>query len=190
LSTTVTDFYWTPDPEVHARAFDRVALALANQTRPLVAAGEVTRADIQERFETETAPDGSAWQDWSESYKPIAEEFPNVGILHQTGDLMEAATSTESVMVRGDTVFYRTPFLPHFGLAHDAGLPDRKNPLPQREFLGMSEEAAVLIYANFIDWFEGAISWYPTASGKIGRRHSFRDPETHMFASRESMDIE
>lgn len=151
-----------------------VRQALLDRTRPLATASEVLQADIAEHFETETAPDGTKWDDWAESYKPVAEEYPNVGILRQSEGLYEAATSSEAIVITKDAVFYRTAALPHYGLGHESGIPERKNPLPQRSFLGMSDEAQMIVYGNFIDWFDDSINLYVTARGRIGRRHALR----------------
>jgi hypothetical protein len=132
------------------------------------------RASVRERFETETDPSGEKWAPWSEQYRPIAEAYPNIGILRQSGELYEAATSTEAIVVTSDTVFYQTPLLPHYGLAHEQGLPDRENPLPQRSFLGLSDESRLVIFGVFGEWFDRAIELYPTSTGKIGMRHAIR----------------
>jgi hypothetical protein len=159
---------------------DRVALALQDRSAPLHLAAREAEVGIHEAFITETAPDGTPWEPWADSYKSRA--ALNIGLLRQSDELYEVATSTRTTRVSHDTVFYDTSFLPHYGLAHESGLPNRKTRLPQRSFLGLSDESQLLIYGQFVAWFEGALSFYPTASGKIGRRHSHRD-ESGLFAS-------
>ncbi|HKU52605.1 MAG TPA: phage virion morphogenesis protein, partial [Nitrospira sp.] len=172
--------------EIYARRLNAVAAALEDTGPPLAASSRVVQHDIAERFTTETSPDGKPWQAWADSYvdRAIVE---NVGILHKTGALEQMATSTEAIMIRGDSVFYNTGALPHHGLAHDAGLPDRKNPLPQREFLGMSDESAALIFATFGEWFERSIQLFVTASGRLRARHSLQGPGG--FVSRASRGL-
>jgi len=177
LSTV--EFYWTPDPVLYAERLNAVAASLENRVIPLAAASEAIRADIQERFETETDPSGAPWEDWAETYQPYAEAYPNEGILKQTTELEEAATATEATVVTNETVFYRTNALPHYGLAHDLGLPDRKNPLPQREFLGMSDEAVGEIMGSFYQWFEGSLDLF-VRRGRIAVAN--RDPSSGRFA--------
>ena len=167
-------FYWEPDPALYAASMNAVAAALENQTAPLVAASEVLQQDIIERFQTETAPDGSKWEEWSEAYRPYAESYPNIGILRQSGALYDVATSSETVTIRGDTVFYRTNHLPSYGLAHQFGDPGRKYALPARPFLGMSAESETFIFAAFSEWFDRAIDLFVTPSGKIGKRHALQ----------------
>lgn len=170
--TVITNFHWEPDPVVYANSMNNVADALLNRTAPLAAASEAVQMDIRERFETETDPSGRKWEPWSESYRHFAEIFPNMGILHQTGALEEAATSTEATQVTNDSVFYSTQNLPSHGLEHESGNLERDPPLPQRSFLGLSDAARTVIMGNFYEWFEGAISLFVTSRGRIGRRHS------------------
>lgn len=178
-------FYWEPDPALYAASMMRVAEALEDQTAPLIASSEVLQQDIRERFQTETAPDGTKWDEWSEVYRPYAESYPNIGILRQSGALYDVATSSETVMIRGDTIFYRTNHLPSYGLAHQFGDPGRKDPLPARPFLGMSAESESFIFAAFSEWFDRSIDLYVTATGKVGRRHAIQGPGG--FVSRASV---
>lgn len=174
-------FTWEPDPVVLARSIDAVAVALENRVPPLQAASEELQADIRYRFDTATDPQGERWEEWSENYRPIAEAYPNIGILQRTGELAEVASSSEATIVTHDTVFYQTSALPSYGLEHEMG----SEKLPQRSFLGLSDEAALKVLGLFGEWFEGAISLYPTSTGKIGSRHSIRGATG--FVSRSSV---
>jgi len=171
--TAAITFTWEPDPTIYANTFMMQASLLENTVVPIAAAGSVVRADIQRRFETETDPQGKKWEDWSQSYTPTAMAYPNEGILKQSGDLFRAAISTSATLITNDTVFYETGNLPHYGLAHESGLMDRKNSLPQRAFLGLSDESAATIYGLFGEWFDDIIRLYPTPGG-VKTRHSFR----------------
>ena len=166
---TIT-FNWNPRPEVFARRFFAVAESLDNRVLPLTAASEMMQEDIRERFETETGPDGRMWEPWSDSYWPVAEAYPNEGVLTQSGALKEAASSSEAMMITKDAVFYKTSLLPHYGLAHDQGLEN----LPQREFLGMSDEGALKIMGVFGEWFDRSIDLYVTSAGNVGMRHAIQ----------------
>lgn len=169
----MVNFVWEPDPMVYAESMNRVADSFYNRVPPLAAASEIVQSDIRERFETETDPQGNHWQPWSETYAPYARTI-NKGILHQSGALEEAATSSEAIEVTNDSVFYRTALLPHYGLAHESGLPDRTPPLPERSFLGVSDQARGVIMGQFVEWFEGNINLFVTARGRVGRRHAIR----------------
>lgn len=186
MSMAALSFTWTPDPQVYAQRALVMADMLEDMRAPLMAASETVQMDIRERFTTETDPEGNPWEPWAESYEEYA-NMHNAGILHQTGALEEVASSSRAVVVRNDTVFYETSHLPHYGLAHDQGLEDRKNPLPQREFLGMSDEAKGAVFAEFSEWFEGITKLWVTPSGRIGRRHALQGPGG--FVSRASVGL-
>ena len=169
-------FEWVPDPKVYANKFLTVADALDNtRAVPLAAASEQMQAAIRERFDTETDPEGVPWQEWSESYAKIAEKFSEIGmILQWTGELADAASSTEAMVVTNDTLFYQTPLLPQYGLAHEEGLPSRKPPLPRRSFLGIDDQSAVRILGFFSEWFDRSIDLFVTSTGKVAPRHKIK----------------
>jgi len=167
-------FTWTPDPALYGAKLQAVAAAIENRTLPLAVASETMQGDIRERFETETDPEGNPWEDWADSYRDYAESYPNVGILRQDQELVDAASSSEAMVISHDAVFYRTDLLPSYGLAHESGLEQRKHPLPKRSFLGMSEEAAAVIFATFAEWFDRSIDLFITSTGRVGMRHALR----------------
>jgi phage gpG-like protein len=175
---SVVRYTWNPDPVVLGDAIFAVDAALQNRALPLALAREQVQSDVRERFETETDPDGEPWQQWADSYADRAQD--NAGILRKTDELYEAAISDEAVVISNDTVFYDSSVLPERGAWHQEGRPARKtkggspNPLPQRQFLGLSDAAVTVIFATFADWFDRAIMLYPTATGIIGRRHAMR----------------
>jgi phage gpG-like protein len=188
--TAAVTFHWVPDPKVHADTFYHQASMFENTAVPIAAAGGAIRSDIRERFDTETDPWGQRWEDWSKSYTPVAMAYPNEGILKQSGDLYRAAISTNATIVTDDTVFYETGRLPHYGLAHEEGLPDRERPLPQRAFLGLSPESTTMIYGIFEEWFNDIVRMYPTPGG-VKTRHSFRavGPGGGFFLSRSAAGL-
>jgi morphogenesis family protein len=168
---------WHPDPIVFSDAILTVADALRDPTPALLAARDFTQEDIRERFLTETAPDGSPWAQWAESYADRAEAYPNIGILRQTEELYDEAAGSDAFIVSHDTVFYDSGAMPERGIWHQEGRPERgqgKNPLPARPFLGLSEATRTLIFATFADWFDRSIDLFVTARGRMGRRHAMR----------------
>lgn len=177
MPATVT-YTWEPAPVEMAQAVLLVDDALRDVELPLMLAGQELQADVRQRFITETDPSGSPWQPWAESYLDRAGE--NAGILRKTEDLYEAAIADEAVIVNGDTLFYDTSGLPEYGAYHQEGKPHRKtkggspNPLPKREFLGLSDVASIAIFATFADWFDRSIDLFETATGRLGRRHAMR----------------
>jgi len=163
-------YEWEPDPMAFAEAFYRAANNLEYRVPALEAVKKELQYDIRERFETETAPDGTPWPRWSPNYEPYASKVNLGGILYQTGQLYNWATSDESLQVTTDSVFVATTTMPDRGIWHDQGLPDRKPPLPQREFMGMSPTAEITIAGIFAEWFDEAIDVYVTPDGRIGSK--------------------
>jgi phage gpG-like protein len=181
-------FEWEPDPAVFAQRFYAVAGALEDRAIPLAAASEELQSTIRERFDTQTDPDGVPWKDWSDKYRPVAEKYPNIGILQRTGELADVASSSRATVITNDTVFYQTDSLPQYGLAHEAGIPNRGRrggELPKRAFLGLSEAAALKIYGYFSEWFEEAIQLYVTSTGRVAPRHAIHGGGG-LFVSRSS----
>lgn len=189
---TIT-FEWEPDPAVFAQRFYAVAGALENRAIPLAAASEELQSTIRERFETETDPQGKSWEPLSWKYilsgwsdPPYTQRLRTGTTLKDTKELMEAASSSRATVIANDAVYYQTDFLPSYGLAHEAGLPGREHPLPQRSFLGLSEAAALKIYGYFSEWFEEAVQLYATSTGKIAPRHAIHGAGG-LFVSRSSV---
>ena len=179
---TVIETEFVPDPIELAQSMIAVADGLEDRIGPMAAAGETLSADIRQHFETETDPSGTPWPELSDSYvyggffrregRPVTPRQKSGTTLKDTRELMDYASSPERVVVTNNTVFYRTGEMPQYGLAHESGLPDRQNPLPQRSFIGLSMEAAAVIEERFYEWFQGNIDLYPTSTGKLGVRHA------------------
>ena len=185
-------FVWAPNPQVYANKHYTVANALDNtRAVPLQAASQEMQADIRERFDTKTDPEGNQWDEWSESYKAwFQPEINNIdGLMVRTGALREKASASEAMIVTNDTLFYQTEMLPSHGLAHESGLPDREHPLPQRAFLGFDDESTLKVFGLFSEWFDKSIQLWVTSTGKIAPRHAIRGggPGGTQFASRASV---
>lgn len=119
---TVT-FTWEPDPHIVAAEIMRVAEALEDMTKPLLASQAVARADMQVRFDTDTDPDGAAWMPLDEDYarKKQSMGYDPSDILTATGAGESAATSPAAFPIMGDTLFYDTGSLPDYMLYHQHG---------------------------------------------------------------------
>jgi hypothetical protein len=195
-------FKWVPDPEVFADALDDMAARLADRTMPLMVASQEARIDMVEHFTSETDPSGSPWQQWSGSqyvtasgqqrqfrgeggyggrYADYALGYPNVGILRQDEDLFHSATSESRFRISHDSVYYSSDNLPSAGMAHQDGAPHRRtrsgspNPLPKREFIGLSVEASASIQQTFGEWFDASTHIFINSKGRAQRR--WRGPE-------------
>lgn len=172
---------WSPDPIVFGEALIEAASDVADLKLPIGLAAQEVQADIRERFDTETDPEWTPWDKWADSYAPVAEGYPNIGILQRDGTLADMAE--KAVVVTDDTVFFEEGSIPEYGVWHQEGRPDRRtkqgtpNPLPERRFLGLTDESVVFIYGVFEDWFDQIIDVYYTRTGKWGRRHARRGAE-------------
>jgi len=187
---TPVSITWKPDPVVFRDAILDVAEALEDRSTLLLAARQYIQDDIREHFQTESDPDGMPWEPWADSYVGYAEEYPNVGILRQTNELYDEATSNRAFIISHDTVFYDSSVMPERGIWHQEGRANRTtkqgtpNPLPQRSFLGLSDESQALITLVAVDWFDRAIDLYETSTGRLGRRHRVRSVSTGRFIPR------
>jgi len=141
-------FDWSPEPLIVAQELKQFAAFYEDMQLPLFASREVAQVDFYDHFVHEVSPEGKPWQEWADSYEDYANQH-NVGILWQTGALVEAATAKESFIVGVDDLTY-TAKLPHYGIAHHDGIPDL---LPSRPFIGLSAEAQFEILEIWEAWF-------------------------------------
>ena len=170
------DYVWDPDPMVFATAMWRTSDALRDTAAPLLFAAKQTQEEIKASFQSETSPDGREWVDWSDKYRPTAEAYPNVGILRRTMDLYDAATDESAFVINGDTLFYDTSGWPYstgknqiqYGWVHQDGSGAAN--VPQRQFVGVSDEGASIVMGAFMGWFDNALALFVTATGKLGIR--------------------
>jgi len=188
-------YEWIPEPRVYANAMYQTADALRNPAAPLLFAAKQMHEEIKASFLSQTSPDGKEWVDWSDKYRPIAEEYPNEGILRRTTKLYEAAIDEGAFVVTGDTLFYDTSGWPwstgknriQYGWVHQDG----SNTVPQREFVGVSAGGEAIIFKAFMDWFDNTLALYLTPSGGLGvrgrsslGRFEHRDPMPFRAGSR------
>lgn len=190
-------YEWEPDPDEMAARMWTVADALRDPHAPLVLAAQQTREDIEESFRSESAPDGQKWDSYTEKYQPVADAHPNISMLRQDSLLFDAATDEDAFVIRGDTLFYDTSGWPvtakgdSYGWFHQEGVPDRHtkggslNPLPQREFVGVTGEGETFIFTTFMQWFDRSVDLFVhRKTGRLSRRSQQRDPLTGRWARR------
>jgi hypothetical protein len=154
----------------------RTADALRNPAAPLLFAAKQMQEEIKASFLSQTSPDGRQWVDWSDKYRPIAEAYPNVGILRRDEHLYEAAIDEDAFVITGDTLFYDTKGWPwstgknriQYGWVHQDGS-DAAN-IEQRQFVGVSVEGNRIILNAFGEWFDNVLALYLTPSGGLGIR--------------------
>lgn len=148
---TIVYAEWVPEPSQEAQALARLSVALDDWEIPMTEARAIARESIRRRFETETDPYGNDWPALNDDYleeKRMA-GYPD-NILVRTGDLERAAP--DGVFVTDREIMFDPTVLPFYGEYHQSGLPERANPLPQRMFVGIDEEAENEIEEYFVYW--------------------------------------
>lgn len=182
------EFFWKPDPEILARKILTLKDYLENFKPPLEASRSIARADMQRHFDTETAPDGSAWAPLSPETINTYGEHP---ILDLTGLMKAAATSDTAFPIDANDLYFSTAGLPFYAMFHETGRGSRHaglyaemraqglalvegieeisgGAMPARPFIGISTEAQDLIIEVFDAWFEGGVSgFYVHGTGTV-----------------------
>lgn len=109
------EYHWAePDPDIVAQQVISIANQLDDLVEPMAIAGGLTRADIQENFDTETDPSGAPWQPHADSYEPYALAFGSGQILNLTGELKSAATSAAAFVPTNEGLFINTGGFPEW----------------------------------------------------------------------------
>lgn len=175
---------WDTDLNEVAQALMAVESALSDVELPLLAARRVAMEDMGKRFETQTDPDGTPWIPLTEDYLDQKERdgYPE-DILTRTGTMRDAAMADEAWVLTENAVVFDSSAIPFYAMIHQDGsdpfgvggtrteqgtfVPSvsaqgdvlgigKGNALPQRKWIGMSEEAEAQIAFYFEEWFEGA----------------------------------
>ena len=105
--------------------------------------GEALLNSTRERFNTQTAPDGSPWAQLSPDYKQRKKKHSDL-ILTLNGYLR----GTLNYQATRDELRVGTPMI--YGAAHQFGRPDIN--LPAREFLGLSDDDSAMILDTLSEW--------------------------------------
>lgn len=110
----------------------------------------------QERFETQRAPDGQPWQQWSEIYseKVQAAGNPKHSLLHRTGALRDSIASqifSPDSAVIGSKLSYAK--IQNYG-----GISEEGWRIPARPFLGLGEKDKLVLEGLTSQWVQRAVS--------------------------------
>lgn len=138
------------------RLAGRIALLGDMDTRPLMdEIGELGESQTKRRIDEEkTAPDGSAWPAWSESY--AATRHSGHSLLEADGNLLDSIDHV--VGINGDFVEWGSNLV--YAGTHQNGLDmsvigsRRRITVPARTFLGLSdenEEDLAALVDDFVD---------------------------------------
>jgi len=164
---------WVPDPGMEAQALLRLSDAIEDWRSPMEEVRTITRQSIRRRFDTETDPEGKPWEALSEGYlsRKRREGYPD-RILRRDEALYEAATDEGSFMITEREVIFEPDRLPFYGGLHQAGMPSTtypgrtNNPLPQRAFIGLTDDDIDEIEAEFVFWLNRTVdTYYPSDVG-------------------------
>lgn len=124
---------------------ERLAVALGEP--PLDALGAAVASQAQRRIEAGgPAPDGSAWQPWSDEY--AATRHSNQSLLRSEGDLLDSIQHA----VDGDVAEIGTNLI--YGAAQQLGFDERN--LPARAYLGLSAADLAELDEIVSDWLSEA----------------------------------
>ena len=96
------------------------------------AAGAILESSTRDRFDTKTAPDGSAWAPWSDAYEDTREDRHS--LLVEEGGLRDsiASYSTGGEVHVGSNLVYAAH--------HQIGGDEIGSGIPARPYLGISDE--------------------------------------------------
>jgi hypothetical protein len=166
--------YDTSDLDAAAIALYRFANYIDDE-EVLQGAKRIAMDDMERRFDSEIDPFGKKWRHLTPKYEEqkARDGFPVRPILTRTHALRDAATSESAWSVSGESVWFHTDGLPGYWEAHEKGAPSRTyhrdvdgetresgyyGGLPQRRFIGLSEEAREEILALMGAWLEAGLA--------------------------------
>jgi phage gpG-like protein len=164
---------WEPRPAEIEQALASVAAYVENVELPLLGARRIAMRDMRQHFDDSMDPDGRPWVELSDEYA-AQKQMDGYGqqILIRETHLVEAATSEGTWDIIGEDLVFNANMLPtsetsgrNYGLAHQEGIN-----VPQRAFIGLSDEAEAEITALFDQWYDNAGLLYIRPSGVIQTR--------------------
>jgi phage gpG-like protein len=165
--------------EEAAVRLNELALYIDNVDLPLRGAKRIARDDMKDRFESETAPDGTRWFELDPTYSERKERaVGSKPILTREGALKKAATSEEAWSISGESLFFNTSSLPEYWRVHQQGSEgfgvtfvkiiehtelvrtpsEGDQNIPPRPFIGLSSEAEGKILELFDIWFSEGLA--------------------------------
>lgn len=174
---------WNGALDEAAQSLMTVAQLLDNVELPILASRRIAMEDMDKRFQTETDPDGTPWIPLTEDYLEQKQKdgYPD-DILTRTGEM--AAAADEAFIVTENALIFDSSAMPFYAMIHQdgsdpygvagtrteqgtfvpsasedvAGGVGKGNALPQRKWIGLSEEAEAEIAYVFDLWFDEATS--------------------------------
>lgn len=108
-------------------------------------------SDMREKFETESDPSGSPWQELKEPAKD------QVGILRLSEDMFHAAIDESAWTATPTGVFFDTGMLPPYWAFHEQPSGGAQR-IPRREFIGPTIQAQAEITATAGAWLDSIVA--------------------------------
>lgn len=147
--------------DAFASSLDELQRRMSNLRPVMRSIGTELESRIANRFETETDPDGHAWEEWAESTR---ESYPKDGrgrLLQRYGDMLHSLNwkaSADQVRVGFGAVASRNRDV--YATYHEFGAPNNNMPRrgllfsdPDQGQLGAADEQAVTDLLQ--DWLDG-----------------------------------
>jgi hypothetical protein len=153
---------WYPDPEVVEQELFRLANDIEDWGVPLTEARQAFIHDTRMHFQNEMDPYGRPWQALSDGYlkDKLALGFPD-RILERDDTLRQAAISESAWLITEREVIFRVDELPFYGPYHQSGVTSgygiKTKTLPQRMFIGASEDAINTVEGIFIRYINAMV---------------------------------
>lgn len=173
--------------EVDALSFEAASVALyelslyiENVEIPLRGVKKIVRDDMKDRFDSETAPNGSPWFALDPEYakkKQAYFGFEHPILTGKTKELRTRATDEAAFSISGESLFYNTSELPDYWRVHQEGSEgfgatfvqigeenvlmrtpgEGDQNIPPRPYIGLSDEAEAKILELFDIWFSAGL---------------------------------
>lgn len=107
----------------------KLAGYLEELTPPIRAAKQILKQDTQQRFDSQTTPNGENWTPLDPDYSVYKESLGHGGdpILTLSGRLRRQASSEDAWMVGADSIFFNFGAVPNYGVWHQGGVGDAEN---------------------------------------------------------------
>lgn len=163
-ATTGLRFDWLyPEPPVINYQLLQLEKYLANTEVLAQEAMKIAQADMDEHFQTETDPEGNAWE---ELERPAENQ---IGILALTDYMHERAISDEAWTATPQGVFFRTDVLPDYWVFHEQPEGQGAQRIPRRSFIGYSADAERRVEGIAEAWLAAGVNNMTKFRGMGGR---------------------
>jgi len=160
------------DPMVMGNRIEQMSGRLSDMTAPMMGARQILIDDIQQNFDTESAPDKVPWAEWSPSYAKVAKSSQK---LRLSDELYDAATDPNNYPIieegpNADDLFVNPANFPPYWAVHQRGGHAGKGGgslIPARPYIGFSEQGAFEVLDLFEGWVAGQIDFFVSGSARV-----------------------